>query len=532
MLRKYIKVAGYVLMTTFFLSLVISCEEDFTDIGTSIVRNGEFTTNDTVFEIEVTGKNIENVQADGLAIGGLLGQYLLGVYNNSNYKKIEASIISQLQIPNDLTQVDQEYGSDTIVRTTIDTVLLRLPYNATLLSDVDTIQADFQLDSIIGDQSVPFTLNVFQLNTFLSNLNPTNPALQNKFFSDQDYDISLQKLNFYEDTQFTPSRRDTSQVVMRKLSSGIVYDTDTIRYLNSNPYISIPLKKELIKGLLFDQYETSNFASQDAFNDYFRGIKIQAEGDNGSLISLSFNSTSLRPLLDIYYTNTVLKSSGTVVIDTIKKTDSFLLSGITNSVYKMSPAQSPSFDNVPIQGTAGSKAQLKILGDDNDLNGIPDKLEDLRTKNWLINDAIITLYVDQEVVRYDTLATPYQLFIYKDKLASSTNEETPRQLLDYVTEGVPEVGGLLELDDTKQPNKYTFKITDYISELLAGNTDDIPLLGVRAFNPTDLPATVSDTIVRNYNWNPKTVMLLNNNTLNASRKATLKISYTLKTEDN
>ena len=106
MLRKYIKATVYVVFTAFLVGLVISCEEDFTDIGTSIVNNGEFTTNDTIFEIEISAKNIEKVQADGLSIGGLLGQYLLGVHNNNNYKKIEASIVSQLGIPLDLTKVD------------------------------------------------------------------------------------------------------------------------------------------------------------------------------------------------------------------------------------------------------------------------------------------------------------------------------------------------------------------------------------------------------------------------------------------
>ena len=529
MLRKYFKITLYILITTFFMGFVISCEEDFTDIGTSIVSNGEFTTKDTVFEIEVTGKNIEKVQADGLAIGGLLGQYLLGVYNNNNYQKIEASIISQLRIPGNLTQVDQEYGTDTVVQTTIDTVLLRIPYNATLLSSING-QADYDLDSIIGDQSQPFILNVYQLTTYLSNLNPTTPSILNKFFSDQDYEVSSEKLNFFEDTEFFPNRADTSQIVERRLSSGELYDKDTIKYINSNPYVSIPLKKALIKELLFDQYDTPNFASQDAFNDYFRGIKIQAEGNNGSLISFSFNRPSLQPLIDIYYTNTV--SYETIVIDSIRKTHTFSLSGITNSVYKMTPGQSPSFDNVPIQGTAGTKAQLKIFGDDDDLNGIPDQLEELRTKNWLINDATLTLYIDQNIVGSDTLEIPFRLFIFKDKLIEGTNQETPRQIIDYISEGFNEVGGRLELDGSRNPNMYTFKITDYISELFSGNTNDIPMLGVRAFNPTDLPISAADTIVRDYNWNSKAVMLLNNNTLEESRKPKLKISYTLKTEDN
>tara|TARA_B100000787_G_scaffold106371_1_gene78921 strand:- start:2954 stop:4585 length:1632 start_codon:yes stop_codon:yes gene_type:complete len=530
MLRKYTRATISVVITVFLLGSVISCEEDFTDIGTSIVSNGAFTTNDTVFEIEVTGKNIEKVQADGLAIGGLLGQYLLGVYNNNNYKKIEASIISQLSIPQDLTQVDQEYGSDTIVVTTIDTILLRIPYNASLLS-TSTLDADFELDSIIGNQLQPFTLNVFRVETYLSTLNPTTPSIQNMYFSDDNYEVSTEKLNLVEDIQFTPNRRDTAHFVTRKLSTGLEYDTDTIRYINSSPSISIPLKEDLIKELIFDQYETSNFASQDAFNSYFRGIKIQAEGDQGSLISLSLNSNSLQPLIDIYYTNTVLVDGGTVVLDTIKKTDTFLLSGIRNSEYKMTPGQIPGFNNVPIQGAAGSIAQLKILGDDNDLNGIPDHLEELRTKNWLINGASITLYVDKDIIEQDTTAIPYRLFIYKDGL-NIAGEEIPRQIIDYITEGVNQVGGLLELDDSNKPNSYTFNITDYISELLAGDTDDLPVLGVRVLNPTDLPATSVDTIVRNYNWNPKAIMLLNNNTQDVSRRAKLKISYTLKTENN
>jgi len=157
MLRKYMKATVSVAITVFLLVSIVSCEEDFTDIGTSIVNNGEFSTNDTIFEIEVTSKNIENVQADGFEIGGVLGQYLLGVYNNINYKKIEASIISQLAIPFDLTIVDNEYGSDTTVVTTIDTVLLRIPYNASLLATT-TVNSNYQLDSIIGNQLVPFTL--------------------------------------------------------------------------------------------------------------------------------------------------------------------------------------------------------------------------------------------------------------------------------------------------------------------------------------------------------------------------------------
>ena len=103
--------------------------------------------------------------------------------------------------------------------TTIDTVLLRIPYNASLLATT-TVNSNYQLDSIIGNQLVPFTLNVFRLETYLSNLNPSSPALLNAYPSDQIYDVGAQKLNSVEDIQFMPNSRDTANFITRKLSTG------------------------------------------------------------------------------------------------------------------------------------------------------------------------------------------------------------------------------------------------------------------------------------------------------------------------
>lgn len=522
MLNKMIRSFLYLGGLTLLLSFAISCEEDFTDVGTTLVSNNEFSTNDTIFEITVTGQNIDRVQADGLSIsGGALGQYLLGVYNNPNYKKIEASIISQLQRPGDLTIVDEEFGNDTIVQTTIDTVFLRLPYQATLLG-TDAIGPDFQLDSIFGDQNTPFTLNVFRLTTYLNTLNPQNPAISNEFFSDENYQTDPEKLNVIEDIQFVPNRRDTAQFVLRRLSTGDIYDTDTIQYTNSNPYINIPLKKERIKELLFDQYESADFASQDAFNNYFRGIKIQAEGNGGSIVSLNLTSTTFQPRLDIFYTNTVLTNGGTTVIDTISKSDTFLLTGIRNSLYNMTDGPVPPSNKFAIQGTAGSYGQVGILTN--------DQLTFLQNQDWLINDATLTLHVDKTTVGADTLNTPFRMFVYKEELGN-TGQMLRTQILDALSEGVLALDGFLNLDDNNHPDNYTFKITDYISELASGNRNDSRTLGIKVFNPTDLYDNFNDTIVETHSWNPKAVMLLNHDLTNGDRRATLKISYSVKSQE-
>ncbi len=523
MLKKLFKSFLYLGSLTLFLGLVISCEEDFTDVGTTLVTNNEFSTNDSIFEITVSGENIERVRADGLSLsGGALGQYLLGVYNNPNYEKIQASIISQLQIPTDLTIVDDEYGNDTIVVTTIDTVFLRLPYQATRIG-TDAIGPNFQLDSIFGDQNTPFTLNVFELTTYLNTLNPQDPTQNNEFFSDNDYQTNTEKLNFFEDTQFVPNKRDTARFVQRRLSNGSIYITDTIRYTSANPFINIPLKKNRIKELLFDQYESANFSSQDAFNNYFRGLKIEAQGNGGSIISLNFTNTTFQPRLDIFYTNTVLTNGGTVVIDTIAKSDTFQLSGIRNSVYQMDAGAVTPVNKFAIQGTAGSYGKVEIL--------TQDQLNFLRSQDWLINDATLTLYVDKTTVGNDTVNTPFRLFVYKEEEQGS-GQILRTQILDAFSEGILALDGFLNLDDNSHPDSYTFKITDYISELASGNREDSRILGIKVFNPTDLYDNFNDSIIDTHSWNPKAVMLLNNDLSNGDRRATLKISYSVKSEED
>jgi hypothetical protein len=63
---------------------------------------------------------------------------------------------------------------------------------------------------------------------------------------------------------------------------------------------------------------------------------------------------------------------------------------------------------------------------------------------------------------------------------------------------------------------------------LSGETDYSPPLKLKVFNSTDIP--VSDSLFRPYNWNPKAITILNHSSINGTRKARLKISYSEKKE--
>ena len=509
-----IKKSAYISMFILFITMIVSCEKDFQDIATSVVSNTKFETKDTIIDIVITNKQITSVRADGLTIGGTLDQYLLGVYNNPNYEKIQASIVSQLAIDLSIKnlQIGEKltYGADTTIVNTIDTVFFKIPYQATLKTGTTS---EYTLDSIIGDQTKAFTLNLYRTDTYMSRLDPVDPSKSSNFPSNKTYQILPGELNAQVNYPFLPNATDTIMVVKRRLSNGAVYKRDTIRLSNNNPFGRVALDATKMKQLFVDQYATPNFDTQEGLEQYFKGLYIEATGNEGSLMSLKINNSdvSLRPSIEIRYTKTILKG-GTTVIDTIEKSNSFLLSNFSTSVYKMDEKVFPDNGNIVLQGTAGNMAQVQLFA--------ANQLTELRNENMLINDASLTFYVNQNIVGTDTIATPYKLFLFKDGNPKS-------QIKDILTEGLESFGGNLVITDDK-PDYYTFKITDYVSDLLNGKTDYNPVLGLKVLNSSDIPSAAIDSLVTNYSWNPKAVTLLNHLNANGVRKARLKISYSKK----
>ena len=516
-MRKIFEKSAYFVASLLVLATVISCEKDFTDIGTSIISNTKFSTGSLLVDVVVENSPVTEVATGNITLNPSL--YLLGVHASNEYENIEASIISQLAISANLKVIDDAnvYDSDTTVVTTIDTVFLRLPYQATLNDDGTA----YELDSIIGDQTKAFNFNVYQTSTYLNTLNPTDPSKFNSFSSNDVFDKTGSELNTDVNFQFKPRATDTAIVIKRWLSDNTIASQDTITYNTSTtsevplPFAVIPLKEDKIKELFLDKYESAEFNSQDAFNNYFRGLILEATGNEGSLISLNFNGT-IRPSVEVYYTNTVV--TGGAIIDTIHKNDSFPLLGITTSNYKMEEKTYPVNDEVILQGAAGSEATVKLFG--SNAVDINNKIEELKDKNLLINDASLTFYINQSA---DTIVAPYQLFLYK---SDEKVNPTFSHVKDIYTEGTAVFGGFLERDGDGKREKYTFKITDYISDILNGETSYSPTLKLKVVNSTDMQA-VSDTVYANYSWNPKAVTLFNHRAIDG-KKVELKISYSEK----
>jgi hypothetical protein len=529
------------------LSGLISCEEDFTDIGSGVVSNTKFSTGEVFLEVEITQNNIASVRADNIGIS-LLREYWLGVYNKPYAESVQAGFVSQLNLPSGLKTSGATLDGDTIY--SLDKVILKLPYTSVLEGTEADGKLKFRLDSILGNPLDSTQLEVYRNGTFINRLNPSNPSQVNSFPSDFEYE-EQELLTATTGFKFIPSAGDTAFYFDRFDRSSDVNSAtaiqDTLNLLNGDaqaaPFLAIPLDLDEMKRLFWDKFEDAEFLSSTEFQNYFRGIILKAKGTDGSLVPLNLDA-SPSPSIDFLYSKTILENN--VVTENSTASYSFNFANTRNSTYKMSaPTISVPEDNFVIQGMAGSSATIKILGvnlaavkaenptdaileyEDKDANndGFLDlqelaAIKDAGSLGLLVNDASLTFKVN-ETASSDANILPQKLIIYKN--IDNAGAVTPTHIEDSYTES-PFFGGSLFLSEEEDAGSYNFKITDYISSLIDGSIDNFSTLELKVFNTlTDLPVSstgVLDVNVKTYNWNPRSVLLLDGDTA-----AQLKISY-------
>lgn len=512
---KYIAIFSIVLMS------VIACEKDFQNVGVGLVDNDLFTTDKETFEV-VTYNH--NVSASRISNGN---PHLLGVIKDDTFGLLKASVIGQLRLGSIIF-------SDNM---SIDAVILDIPYYATKLDDNEDSTPNFELDSIIGNQDIEFNISIYENGTYINSLDPLNPTQRKKYYSDETY---IKKAQLYSG-QFKPNKNDTVFYIDRRFLDGdplTVDDRDTIKKETVIPSIKIPLDTTFFRTNFIDQQDSGAFDSNDSFINYFRGLIIEADGTDGSLMTLAMSNA----VMTFYYTNVVLKDESTTTGDLngdgdtndtdvpvkTKQAAAFNLNGLISGTYDRDYSQAtsdintkltnPDTDNgedkLYIQGAAGSIALIDLFKDFD-----AAQLDEIRDENWLINDAKLTLYVENQS---DTII-PQRLYLY--------NYENNSQILDAMTEApLREFDGALRKDDDNKPLKYEFTITDYISEVLKSD-DPLSLkqLAIKVSHPSDGPTAENDTIIKDFSWNPKGVVVKGNKLTSATDEQRLKLEifYTI-----
>ncbi len=523
-----------------FLAAVIAfiaCEKDFENIGTSIVDDNIFESKQYISNLIAYSKNIERTQTNNLSY------YQLGVQRDENeiFGRLESSFVTQLN----LSETNTDYGAAPV----IDSVLVEIPYLYTQGEDNEAGLPQFTIDSLWQYGDGKFILNVYELGTYLHSLDPDDPTIEKKYYSNDDELFIKSDLLF--SNLFVPNANDTMSIINRykyplypDLSEKEIYQKDTIKGESVIPSLKIPLNKNVFKEKFLDNQGATYFASNANFQHFFRGLYFEAienMPNNGSLFFLDFNNA----MVTIYYSNNEtadeaededLDGNGVTGEEgvTVRNPENLKLnfSGVKVNLFdreQTSAGIQANIDNsdtengneqIYVQGTSGAQGVIKLFGDDTDNNGIPDELQTIRENNWLITEANIHLYIED----YDaTIPVPERLYLYL------IDEEQNEQILDALPNiSFGNLGGYLVRDDDDQPVEYVFKITDYIRELC--NTDsDVELkdLGIKVYDAKDaVNTTTFDEKFDNIDTNPKGVVLKGNLPLTEESSAKLEIYYT------
>jgi len=519
-----------------FLFGIVSCEKDLEDIAVDLAGQRPFDVGDSIFEVITYHRNVDSSRVDNNA-SDKEPIYLLGVNRDNNFGALNSDFIGQVLLP--------VFGSNFGDNAVIDRVVVDIPYFSTrdgdqkavdpvtglpiLDEEGDTIiTPNFTLDSIYGNKDAAYKISIFELGTFLNSLDPDDPTQAKTYYSDKDYVLNSE----LHVGDFTPNRNDTVLYVERRFLDGdpsTVDDIDTITKENSSPSMKFDLDKQFFQERFIDHDNPSDFDNNGNFVRYFRGLYINAEGFEGSLMNINGSNASMT----IYYTydrtvtegadddlngNGITGEADVIVKTKIQQVYGFggVLTGKYDRSYGGSKIEefllNPDTENgeseLYVQGAAGSEIIIDLMSE--------ETLDYLRQQNLLINEANLVFYLDGEQDE-----VPNRLFLYKDDYNSMVNDY-------YNFRFGPDIfGGELEYDDAGEPEKYKFRITDYISSVVKGNEPKaLSKLVLKNFVPTDnLGEVAFDSIISDWSYIPKGAVLHGNRPQNNEKRIKLEIFY-------
>ncbi|MDR6299583.1 DUF4270 domain-containing protein [Mesonia maritima] len=435
-----------------------SCEDDFSEVGSNIVSNNNF--NARLFEkveLDAYSRKINRIQTNRLP------GHNLGVFNDPVYGKTTANILTQLS----LEQTNPDFGDDA----QLDSVILTIPYFATALSQSQE-GIEYELDSIFGND--PINFSIYESNYSLRSTDPSNNYETQFYYSDQmdQFESFIETTPLVEVNNFRPSAKE---VITYELNDD---EIDTIR---SSPRLRIALPTEFFQEKIINRSGTALLLSQENFRNYFRGLYFKTDENiqQGLGILLNLNSPSSenqslenRANIALYYKTTIQDINGEE--NELRSTYRLSFSPNIVNVYNNEYEELPSEENLYVKGGEGSLAVIDLFTNQ-------QQLDSIRDLNWLVNEANLTFYVEENIVPEGN-HEPERLFIYDVK--------NGRVLDDFVNDISATENGttsrlnhLGKLSTDKNGNRYyKLRITDYINNIINKDSTNTRLAVVASQN--------------------------------------------------
>ena len=343
----------------------------------------------------------------------------------------------------------------------------------------------YELDSLIGNPEATFKLKVSELDYFLRPYDPdsnfekfqkyySNNTLPENFSGytlfDSEIKIDSNELVFYNEDDPETEEDDESEVVKERLS----------------PRIRVDLDHDFFQTKFLDIEGSQEISNLDNFKLYFKGLVLEAyDFSDPLLMILNFNEAEIKVVYEYqkYNKQDTPDDTSDDTVDTEEADFLFKLNGIKLNSFKHDPYPGYVYsaiadtvtnpERVYLKGGQGIMAEIELFKDD---NGV-DVLEEIRSKEWLVNEANISIYIDKEMLSSSGgIIEPSRLYLY------DLVNKAP--IIDYFVDNSAGQksyqnkvihGGIIELDDDKNGLMYKIRISEHIKNVVRKDSTNVKL---------------------------------------------------------
>jgi hypothetical protein len=461
--------------------VIVSCDKDYNEIGASLISQNHF---------ELANESSTTVQSEWSKTGPLASNNLeinaLGILDNKAFGQTTSRFASQVQ----LASVNPEFNL--ALSQTVESVTLYIPYftNTTVVTNATTGAHTYTLDSIYGEKTAKIKLRIYENKYLLDDkntegggaplLDPNYPQFyytnQNSLFNNYKGQLLFTKNDFV----FSPDE-------FKVLTAATTTTAESTAYIK--PGMQLELNKTFFQTLLFSTSSNTNLTTNAIFEKYFKGLYFDVEkvDVNGVLTMLNFKKGTI----------VVKYKEKTSTTDTALVDKSFTLNltgntvNLLNNDFTTSGTEynsNPIADRLYLRGGEGSVATINLFNPTIDVvtynkitktivagsNGIPDELDYIKSKGWLINEASLTFYIDQTAMAGVT--EPSRIFLY------DINNKRP--LIDYYYDGSSGnsanytkqfYGGIIEKNTSGRGLRYKFRITNHIRNIVNNDSTNVKI---------------------------------------------------------
>lgn len=566
-MKKIFKALKFPIVLLLVLLSFIACDKDFNIIESEVLGadNTNFSTGVDTINAIAYNKRVDAVQINNLP------SYLLGVFNDPEYGKTTASIVTQL------TPTTASLNEDFGINTTLDSVIINIPYFSSIKRIDEDGNTEYQLDSLYGNPDLEYKLTIYKNNYFLRDFDPfgevnssqnyyskaeDNPELLNNYAlnGSQNINFDVHKGEVIIDTVFAPSTKPIILTTGEGTDKIVTSFAPAFRY-SINPETQKGADQlNFWKQAIVLKGGSDDLSSANNFRNYFRGFYLKSEpiDDNGNMILMNLASSEAN--VTLYYTkgDTSSRTSDQFVMNFSGNT----LNTFNNEFIKTIEGGDATNgdETLYLKGMEGSMAVVNLFGtEDSDNNMVPDELDDLlmdyrktdangdfikdSSGNYvlkrLLNEAHLIIYEDgNEIVNtVDDNGDSYHKYdrIYAYDIENNT--PTLDYQIDPTQNNEPFFSKTFSLgqrvsNSSSDPGKYKIRLTEHLNNIIQRDSTNYQIGLVLSnnvnftnnseiLNGDDVTGIPAATIL-----SPRGTILKGSNEANGDERLLLKVFFT------